>query len=61
MEKLKHGENVQKRQLQTWLSEDEYEQVAAEWDTQKLTTNVVKTILPLANRYSYEVYLECDY
>ena len=23
-EKLKRGENVQKRQLQTWLSEDEY-------------------------------------
>jgi hypothetical protein len=22
--KLKRGENVQKRQLQTWLSEDEY-------------------------------------
>ena len=34
MEKLKHGENVQNRQLQTWLSEDEYEQIAAEWDTQ---------------------------
>ena len=26
-EKLKHGENVQNRQLQTWLSEDEYAQV----------------------------------
>ena len=23
-DKLKHGENVQNRQLQTWLSEDEY-------------------------------------
>jgi len=33
--KLKRGENVQNRQLQTWLSEDEYEQIAAEWDTQK--------------------------
>ena len=28
--KLKRGENVQNRQLQTWLSEDEYEQIAAE-------------------------------
>ena len=32
--KLRRGENVQNRQLQTWLSEDEYEQIAAEWDTQ---------------------------
>ena len=35
-DKLKRGENVQNRQLQTWLSEDEYEQIASEWDTQKL-------------------------
>tara|TARA_B110001450_G_scaffold187366_1_gene175428 strand:+ start:2214 stop:2477 length:264 start_codon:yes stop_codon:yes gene_type:complete len=27
---------VQNRQLQTWLSEDEYLQIEAEWDTQKL-------------------------
>ena len=32
---MKSGENVQNRQLQTWLSEDEYLQIAAEWDTQK--------------------------
>ena len=34
-DKLKRGENVQNRQLQTWLSVGEYEQIAAEWDTQK--------------------------
>jgi len=34
-DKLTRGENVQNRQLQTWLSDDEYEQIAAEWDTQK--------------------------
>ncbi|MDB9844065.1 hypothetical protein OAC48_06285 [Porticoccaceae bacterium] len=34
-EKLKRGEYVQNRQLQTWLNTDEYEQIAAEWDTQK--------------------------
>ena len=34
-EKLKHGENVQNRQLQTWLNTDDYKQIAAEWDTQK--------------------------
>ena len=27
VENLKRGENVQNRQLQTWLSEDEYEQI----------------------------------
>ena len=30
-EKLKRGENVQNRQLQTWLSEDEYAQLEYEW------------------------------
>ena len=35
-EKLKRGEHVQNRQLQTWLSQDEYSQIVAEWDTQKL-------------------------
>jgi hypothetical protein len=34
-EKLKRGEHVQNRQLQTWLNTDEYEQIATEWDTQK--------------------------
>jgi hypothetical protein len=35
LDKLRRGENVQNRQLQSWLSADEYEQIAAEWDTQK--------------------------
>ena len=30
-DKLKRGENVQNRHLQTWLSEDEYEQLDYEW------------------------------
>jgi hypothetical protein len=33
-DKLKRGENVQNRQLQTWLSEDEYTQLEAEWQEQ---------------------------
>jgi len=33
-EKLKRGENVQNRQLQTWLSEDEYAQIDIEWQEQ---------------------------
>jgi hypothetical protein len=34
VEKLKRGENVQNRQLQTWLSEDQYAQVDIEWQEQ---------------------------
>ena len=33
-EKLKCGENVQNRQLQTWLSEDEFAQLEYEWKEQ---------------------------
>ena len=33
-DKLKRVENVQNRQLQTWLSEDEYEQLEYEWQEQ---------------------------
>jgi len=33
-EKLKRGENVQNRQLQTWRSKDEYAQIQAEWQEQ---------------------------
>jgi hypothetical protein len=32
--KLRRGENMQNRQLQTWLSEDEYAQIKAEWQEQ---------------------------
>ena len=30
-DKLRREENVQNRQLQTWLSEEEYEQLEYEW------------------------------
>ena len=33
-DKLRHGENVQNRQLQTWLSTEEYEQLEYEWQEQ---------------------------
>ena len=33
-EKLRRGENVQNRQLQTWLSDDEYAQIEAKWQEQ---------------------------
>jgi tetratricopeptide (TPR) repeat protein len=32
--RLKRGENVQNRQLQTWLSDDEYAQLEIEWEEQ---------------------------
>jgi len=41
-DKLRRGKNVQNRQLQTWLNTDEYEQIAAEWDTQKLFREELK-------------------
>ena len=33
-DKLRRGQNVQNRQLQTWLSEEEYEQFEYEWQEQ---------------------------
>ena len=33
-DKLKRGENVQNRQLQTWLSEEEYQKIEYEWQEQ---------------------------
>ena len=40
--KLKHGENMQNRKLQTWLSEDEYAQLDAEWRGQLELRNELK-------------------
>jgi len=34
-ERLMREKNVQNRQLQSWLREDEYTQIEAEWETQK--------------------------
>ena len=41
-ENLKRGENVQNRQLQTWLSEEEYEQLEYEWQEQLELRNELK-------------------
>ncbi len=41
-DKLKRGENVQNRQLQTWLSEEEYEQLDYEWQEQLELRNELK-------------------
>tara|TARA_B100000902_G_C27001257_1_gene759995 strand:+ start:26 stop:751 length:726 start_codon:yes stop_codon:yes gene_type:complete len=50
-DKLRRGENVQNRQLQTWLSHDEYEQIASEWDTQKLFREELKNKPDEIKRY----------
>ena len=50
-DKLKRGENVQNRKLLTWLSTDEYEQIAAEWDTQKLFREELKNKPSELKRY----------
>ena len=41
-DKLKRGENVQNRQLQTWLSEDEFAQIEAEWQEQLALRETLK-------------------
>ena len=41
-EKLKQGDNVQNRQLKTWLSDDEYEQLEYEWQEQLELRNELK-------------------
>jgi len=41
-DKLKCGKNVQNRQLQTWLSEEEYEQLEYEWQEQLELRNELK-------------------
>ena len=34
VDRLRRGENVQNRQVQTWISEDKYAQVYIEWQEQ---------------------------
>jgi len=41
-DKLKRGESVQNRQLQTWLSDDEFAQIEAEWQEQLELRNELK-------------------
>jgi len=41
-DKLKRGEHVQNRQLQTWLNEEEYAQIEADWEQQLSYRNELK-------------------
>ena len=49
--KLTRGENVQNRQLQTWLSEEEYEQLEYEWQEQLELRNELKDKPSYLKRY----------
>ena len=49
--KLKRGENVQNRQLHTWLSEEEYEQLEYEWQEQLELRNELKDKPSYLKRY----------
>ena len=51
LDELRRGENVQNRQLQTWLSEDEYEQVDIEWQEQLELREELKDKLDDLKRY----------
>ena len=46
---------MQNRQLQTWLSADEYGQIAAEWDTQKLFREELKDKPTELKRYEVKL------
>ena len=50
-DKLRRGENVQNRQLQTWLSEDEYAQIEAEWEEQLELRSELKDKPSVLKRY----------
>ena len=53
--KLKRGENVQNRHLQTWLSENEYEQVDIEWQEQLELREELKDKPSELKRYEYKL------
>jgi hypothetical protein len=50
-DKLKRGENVQNRQLQTWLREDEYAQLELEWQEQLELRDELKDKPSVLKRY----------
>ena len=52
-DKLKRGENVQNRQLQTWLSKDEYEQIEAEWQEQLGSVQDIQSTFVDFQQYLY--------
>ena len=51
LDELIRGENVQNRQLQTWLSEDDYAQVDIEWKEQLELREELKDKLDDLKRY----------
>ena len=54
-DKLKHGENVQNCQLQTWLSDDYYAQIEAKWQEQRELREELKDKSSDLKRYEEKV------
>ena len=52
-DKLTRGENVQNRQLQTWLSEDEYAQLEYEWQEQLGSVQDIQSTFVDFQQYLY--------
>ena len=52
-DKNKRGENVQNRQLQTWLSEDEYAQLEYEWQEQLGSVQDIQSTFVDFQQYLY--------
>ena len=50
-DKLRRSENVQNRQLQTWLSEEEYSQIETEWNEQLELRSELKDKPNVLKRY----------
>ena len=52
---LRRDKNVQNRQLQSWLDEDDYTQIEAEWEPQKNFREKLKNKLTELKRYEYKL------
>ena len=56
LDELRRGENVQNRRLASWLSADEYEQIAAELNTQKYFRKELKDKPDELRRYENKLH-----
>ena len=55
-DKLKRAENVQNRQLQTWLSEEEYSQLEHQWQEQLELRSELKDKPSDLKRYLWRIW-----
>ena len=52
---LRRGENVQNRQLATWMTDDKYESYESEWESQKQIREELKEKPNELKRYEYKL------